>query len=271
MPQSQMITRQVGRQLLQLRKDAGLTNREDPRFRGVASASTLIRVERGQGPITFKTVAALLALYGASDETQTHMLAMVQQLSTPGLSEDFGSLVIPDWFGLFADLERYACKIRSYDTEFMPGLLQSEDYARAVFASEGDLPADVVEHRVGFRMRRQAEVLNGERDVTMILSEAALHRMVGSPRVLANQLARVAKLAHDGECVVRVLPWQAGAYPRRGEYVLFDFPDSVADPPVAYTEMPFSASYMEKPEQLTELNHNFDLLLSKSVSFGEYL
>jgi hypothetical protein len=270
MPQSQMIGRQLGHQLLKLRRSAGFTSRDDPVFRGVASASTLIRVESGKGPITFKCVAALLNLYRADSETSTRLLAMVRELDTPGLSEEFGSLVIPDWFGLFAGLEETASRIRSYDTEFMPGLLQSEDYARAVCASEESLSSEVVERRVGFRMLRQATVLDGSRDITMILSEAALHRQVGSPKVLTEQVRRVAELASSGTVVVRVLPFHVGAYPRRGEYVLFDF-DDAADPAVAYTEMPLGARYMEEPRQLTELEHHFDVLTSKSVLFEEFV
>jgi hypothetical protein len=147
------------------------------------------------------------------------------------------------------------------------GLLQTQKYATAVIAADDRLDEDVLERRVRFRMERQATVLNGDagRSVVIVLGEAALRLVVGSSKVMAAQLEHLRAVELD----VRVLPFSAGAYPRRGSFALLDF-DHDDDPSVAYVEGPGAARYFDRPSERAEYEHVFDVISKRTVPIGEW-
>jgi hypothetical protein len=173
---------------------------------------------------------------------------------------------VPDWFGLYAGLEAASSRLRCFEPEFVHGLLQTPDYARAVIAADDQLSEDVLERRLRFRMERQTTVLADEsRSITIVLGEAALRLVVGSAEVMASQIEHLRAARVD----VRVLPFIAGAYPRRGSFALLDF-EHDDDPSVAYVEGPGAARYFDRPAERAEYEHVFDLIMKRSIPIEEW-
>ena len=165
-------------------------------------------------------------------------------------------------------MEETASRLRCFDPELVHGLLQTEDYARAVIESE-PLESSVVDQRLRFRMDRQNRVLRTQPELTVVLGAGALSLVVGSPAIMAAQLDHMRQLERDRAATIRVLPWSAGAYPMRGSFALLSF-DSDEDPTVAYVEFSTGARYVEQPSQVGEYESVFDVLLSKSIPIEEW-
>jgi hypothetical protein len=126
--------------------------------------------------------------------------------------------VVPDWLGLFAGLEAAASRIRCFEPELVHGLVQTPEYARAVAGADPRLPPEVIDQRVRFRMERQ----HTEADVILIMGEGALLLVADSAEVMAAQVEHLRR----ARATIYVLPFSAGAYPRRGSFALLDFSDT---------------------------------------------
>ncbi|MGH3921648.1 MAG: Scr1 family TA system antitoxin-like transcriptional regulator, partial [Pseudonocardiaceae bacterium] len=145
----------LGTQLRRLREASG-TTREAAGYAIRASSAKISRLELGRVSFKERDVADLLILYGVRDEQEREaFLALARQANTPGWWHKYGD-VLPSWFEMYVGLEQAASAIRTYEVQFVPGLLQTEDYAHAVvlLAHQGK-PADEIERRVGLRMQRQ--------------------------------------------------------------------------------------------------------------------
>jgi len=144
--------------------------------------------------------------------------------------------VLPDWFEFYVGLEADAASIRTYESETVPGLLQSEEYARAMFqitAGEGE-----IDRKVSARMQRQ-ELFHRQppAELSAILNEAVLLRPVGGPEVMAEQLDHLVKVSRLRSVTVQILPFAVGGHPAMTTpYVIISFAD-VADEPIVYLEI----------------------------------
>jgi hypothetical protein len=253
---SVVVRRQLGSKLRQLRLAAG-KKVADVTVAGIASKAKMSRIEGGQTPVKVSDIRALCWLYGADSATTEALVALA-----PGTrQEDWWAPALPEWFGLYAGLEAMAATIRSFEPQFVHGLVQTEDYARAVVEADPRLSPEVVEQRVRFRMERQQTGA----DITLIMGESALATVVGSPDVLAGQRAHLDRVG----AAIRVLPFAAGAYPRRGSFALLDFADE-EDPSVAYVEGPGAARYLDRPEDRAEYEFVWSILLDKSIPLEEW-
>ncbi len=145
----------LGSQLRQLREDRGVT-REDAGYAIRASESKISRMELGRVGFKERDVADLLSLYGVADEHErTALLSLAQEANAPGWWHRYGD-VLPGWFQSYVGLEAAASLIRTYEVQFVPGLLQTEDYARAVILlGHAGESAEEIERRVDLRMTRQ--------------------------------------------------------------------------------------------------------------------
>jgi len=267
---SVVVRRQLGSKLRRLRLAAG-KDVADVTEAGLGSKAKISRIETGKGPVKVADVRALCWLYGADSATTDALAALAPGTQQEGWWQDFGQAVVPDWFGLYAGLEATASQIRCVEPEFVHGLLQTPEYARAVIAADDQLSDQVVQRRVRFRMERQETVLSVDPgpSVTVVLGEAALSLVVGSPEVMAKQIEHL----HDGDSHpnidVRVLPFRAGAYPRRGSFALLDF-DNDEDPSVAYVEGPGGARYYDRPDERAEYEHVWKILFGRSTPIEEW-
>jgi Domain of unknown function (DUF5753)/Helix-turn-helix domain len=265
---SVVVRRQLGAKLRGLRIKAG-KEVADVVEAGIASKAKIHKIEAGKGMVKLVDVWALCRLYNADSATTDALAALAPGTQQEDWWEAWGTVVVPDWLGLYVGLEQSAARLQCWDPELVHGLLQIEDYARAVIGAGAFLAPDVVDQRVGFRMDRQRRVLGSGPDLTVVLGAGALSRVVGSPDVMAAQLDHLRRLDRDGLATVRVLPWSAGAYPTRGSFALLHFPDP-EDPTVAYLEFSMGARYVEQPAQVSEYEKVFDIINGQSIGIEEW-
>lgn len=266
---SVVVRRQLGAKLRGLRIKVG-KEVADVVETGIASKAKMHKIEAGKLPVKIVDVWALCRLYGADSATTDALAALAPGTQKQDWWEAWGTVAVPEWFGLYVGLEQAASRLRCWDPEpRVHGLLQTEDYARAVLSAGGFLAPDVVDHRLAFRMDRARRVLDNRPDLTIILDAGALTRVVGSPDVMAVQLDHLRRLDRDGAVTVRVLPWSAGPYPTRGSFALLDFSDD-EDPSVAYLEFSMGARYAEQSAQVGEYARVFDIINGQSVGIKEW-
>jgi transcriptional regulator with XRE-family HTH domain len=244
----------VGAQLRRLREAAGLTCEEVARsIHG--SASKISRLETGRTGSKLGDLAVLLDLYGVSEDEGATLLALAKQANTPGWWHYFGDAV-PGWFAPYLGLEGAASVIRTYEIQFVPGLFQTRDYARAVIRQGYDDPtADQVERRLAMRMRRQ-DLLRRENPprVWAVIDEAALRRPIGGRAVMREQLRYLIWLSGLPQVSVQILPFSAGLVAAAGAMTMLRFPEGEL-PDVVYLEQFAGARYLDKQAETEQYVH----------------
>jgi hypothetical protein len=208
------------------------------------------------GRVSFKDrdVADLLTLYGVLDErTRQPLLTLVSEANAPGWWQPYSDLM-PNWLQYYLDLESAATLIRTYEVQFVPGLLQTDEYARAVIVLGYGDSADVeIDRRVGLRMARQ-KVFAQPRPPQLwaVLDEAVLRRPIGGPAVLRKQLAALLDATDEPHVRLQVLPFRTGGHPAAGgAFTILRFPDQDL-PDVVYLEHLTSAMYLDKREDVDQ-------------------
>jgi hypothetical protein len=237
----------LGARLRRLRLAAGIS-REHAGTTIRASESKISRLELGRTGFKSRDVSDLLALYGVSDgDEQAILLGLATQANLAGWWQSYSD-VVPAWFEPYLGLEQAASVIRGYEVQFIPGLLQTADYARAVIRLADGLSEADADHRVTLRMHRQ-QVLHRARPphVWAVIDEAVLRRPIGGRAVMRGQVEHLAKMSLRGHVTIQLLPFSAGGHPAAGGPVtLLRFPEALL-PDVVYTEQLDSAVYLNKP------------------------
>jgi transcriptional regulator with XRE-family HTH domain len=241
--------RLLGAQLRRLREERGITL-EDAGEVIRASGSKMSRLETGRVGFKDRDIADLLTFYEVTDDQQRGaLLELARNASAHGWWHDYSD-VLPAWFEAYVGLEEAATSIRTYEIQFVPGLLQTEDYARAVtLLGHHGAPAAEIEQRVGLRMARQA-LLAEPRPMHLwaVLDEAVLRRPAGRPGVMRRQLQHLLEAADRPNVTIQVIPFAAGAHAAAGgpfsilRFAERDLPD------VVYLEQLTSALYLDKRE-----------------------
>jgi transcriptional regulator with XRE-family HTH domain len=237
----------LGARLRRLRLAAGIS-REDAGTTIRASESKISRLELGRTGFKPRDVSDLLGLYGVSDgDERAILLGLAAQANLTGWWQSYSD-VVPAWFEPYLGLEQAASVIRGYEVQFIPGLLQTPDYARAVIRLSDGLSEADADQRVTLRMHRQ-QVLHRARPphIWAVIDEAALRRPIGGRAVMAGQVEHLVKMSHRSHVTIQVLPFSAGGHPAAGGPVtLLRFPQGLL-PDVVYTEQLDSAVYLNKP------------------------
>jgi transcriptional regulator with XRE-family HTH domain len=217
-----------------------------------ASHSKVSRMEHGRVGFRARDVADLLTLYGVADEDdRTALLALAGRANHPGWWHDFGD-VLPSWFETYVGLEAAADVIRNYEVQFVPGLLQSEDYARAVvLLGFPDAPEEEIHRRVGLRVARQ-ELLRAPEPPHLwaVLDEAVLRRPLGGPEVMRGQIDHILRVIELPNVTVQIAPFSIGGHAAAGgpfSVLRFAQPDL---PDIVYLEQLTSAVYLDKPNDV---------------------
>jgi transcriptional regulator with XRE-family HTH domain len=241
----------LGSQLRRLREAKNIS-REDAGYSIRASESKISRLELGRVSFKERDVADLLTLYGVTDEDdRAPLLVLAREANQPGWWQTFTD-VLPNWFQPYIGLEEAASLIRTYEVQFVPGLLQSEDYARAVITqgSRG-VPADLLERRIGVRTNRQKLLArNNPPRLWMVVDEAALRRPIGGPKVMRAQLEHLINLTDLPNLTLQVMPIRFGAHAAEGgAFSILRFPESDL-PDVVYIEHLTGAVYLDKREEV---------------------
>ncbi|MES9536344.1 MULTISPECIES: helix-turn-helix transcriptional regulator [unclassified Actinomadura] len=206
---------QLGARLRRMREENGLSRVEAGEvIRG--SASKISRLELGRHGFKIRDVLDLLTLYGVEDEDERNgFVQLVREAKRPGWWQGYGDIV-PSWFEQYLGLEQSAATIRAYEVQYIPGLLQTRDYARAVIGLEHhDAGYDGLERRLDLRMRRQ-QILhrrNGATTLWAVIDEAALRRPIGGPKTMRGQVEHLIEMSEEMPNVkVQVLPFSAGGH-----------------------------------------------------------
>ena len=246
----------VGAKLRRLRTDLGLS-REEAAEAIRASEWKIHRLENGQVGFKERDLVDLLARYQVSDPAEVdELLAMAREANAPGWWQRYGD-VLPQWFRAYVDLESAAALIRTYEGQFIPGLLQTDDYMRAVIhGAHLDESAEEVGRRVRLRMARQT-LLTREHPPRLwaVVDEAALRRPVGGREVMRGQVERLIEAAKLPNVTLQVLGFDSGAHPAMvGSFSVLRFPDQEL-PDVVYLEHLTSASYLNKPDEVDRYLH----------------
>jgi transcriptional regulator with XRE-family HTH domain len=254
----------VGARLRRLREARGIT-REKAGYVIRASESKMSRLELGRVSFKERDVADLLDYYGiAAPAERDSLLQLAREANTGGRWREYED-VLPGWFQNYVALEEVASKIRIYEVHFIPGLLQTPGYARAVIRQAVPPPSpDELERTVALRLERQ-KVLDRDNPphVWAMLDEAALRRPQCSPEVFAEQLRHLVALASRPGVALQILPLRPGVTaPPGGPFSILRFADpDLAD--VVYVEQLLSALYLDRPEQVeryTELMNQLSIV-----------
>ncbi|GAA4797732.1 helix-turn-helix transcriptional regulator [Streptomyces ziwulingensis] len=243
----------LGSQLRRLREARGIT-REAAGYSIRASESKISRMELGR--VSFKTrdVEDLLTLYGITDEKErTSLLSLAKEANVAGWWHSYSD-VLPSWFPTYVGLEGAASLIRVYEVQFVHGLLQTPDYARAVVrrGMQGAGEADV-ERRVALRLERQKYlVAENAPEFHIVLDEAALRRPYGDREVMRGQLLHLIEMSERPHIRLQVMPFGFGGHSgESGAFTILSFPESdLSD--VVYLEQLTSALYLDKSEDVAQ-------------------
>jgi transcriptional regulator with XRE-family HTH domain len=224
---------QLGAQLRRLRDEARVPTERAADVIEV-SASTLRRIESGRVGIKGPALTALLNEYGVTDaELRETLLSMAREGKQRGWWAKFGDL--PQAYRQYIGLESAADQMRNFETIVVPGLLQTEAYARAMTRSDAFKPTpEWIEQRVTVRMERQKLIRQGRLRLIAVMDEAVLHRQIGGVEVMHDQLTALLDAGGLWNVTLQVIPFREGAYASMlSSFAILDFPDH---PGVVYIE-----------------------------------
>ncbi|MFJ5122061.1 helix-turn-helix domain-containing protein [Kitasatospora sp. NPDC088548] len=261
-----VLRRRLGGELGKLRASRELNAKDVAAALGW-SASKLSRIESGQVPLQERDAAKLLTHYGVSSPDEVkHFLSLTRQSRQQGWWHAYGD-ALPEWFRAYVGFESDAAKIATYQCELVPGLLQTEKYARHVIrAMNPTESADGVERRVALRMERQ-HILDrpDPPQFWAIIGEAVIRRPVGGVPAMSEQLNHLATMADERPNItIQVLPFSAGAHAAMGaSFSVLSFSDIPGS--VAYTEATTSSIYTERQSEVERHEDAFLHLMASSV------
>ena len=257
----------VGARLRRLRTELGLT-REEAAQAIRASEWKIHRLENGQVGFKDRDIIDLLALYQVTDPAEVaDFLTLTREANTPGWWQHYGD-VLPSWFRTYVDLEQAATLIRTYEGQFVPGLLQTDDYMRAVVrGAHLEESGEEVGRRVRLRMARQILLTRqGPPRLWAVVDEAALRRPVGGKEVMRGQLERLIEATKLPNVTLQILPFASGAHPAMvGSFSVLRFPDEEL-PDIVYLEHLTSALYLNKPDEVDQYLHVMESICVRAAA-----
>lgn len=255
----------LGSQLRRLREEKGIS-RDAAGYHIRASESKISRMELGRVGFKQRDVADLLTLYGVTEESERNaLLELARGAHGAGWWHSYSD-VLPGWFQTYVGLEESAASIRTYEVQFVPGLLQAPDYAKAVTRlGRRAAPEEEVDRRVRLRMRRQEQLLSGRGpDYLAVIDEAALRRPLGGPEVMRAQIRHLIDLGQRPNITVQLMPFRHGGHAAEGgPFTILRFPEQ--DPPdVVYLEQLTGAMYLDKHDDVAQYHQAMDRLREES-------
>ncbi|MEV0287914.1 helix-turn-helix transcriptional regulator [Kribbella sp. NPDC050820] len=251
---------QLGRHLQELRERAKLSLRKVAEELEV-SAAKWSRVENGETSVRSLDVAHACRIFGVADDELVHSLMdLAKQTKAKSWLDSYAD-VVSEHFAMYIELEAAASQLTWYETDLVPGLLQTREYASGIMAIERftgtELDAADLERRLQVRLTRQKILTreSGAPVLRVVLGEAALHRRIGGPTTMAGQLAHLLKTARLGNVEIRLMPLErehAGL--TTGPFIVLDFPPRgngrLIEPSTVYIDGYAGFLYLQEPEQV---------------------
>lgn len=258
--------RRLSAELKRLRSAAAMTREQVEEQTGI-TVGTLYRVEMAKARPQKRTLLTLLDLYGMSDpEERTALTELARNAGQLGWLQRYEP-DLPEDYQQYITFEAEASRLYNYESLYVPGLLQTEAYARAVI--RGVLPEksnEEIEQRVEVRLRRQA-ALAKETPVGLwaVVDEAAVRRVVGGTQVQREQLRHLAEAAESPTITIQVITYAAGAHPgMAGPFLVMEFPDP--DPALIYTENASGGLFLEAEPEVQRYRATFQRLTAQALS-----
>jgi transcriptional regulator with XRE-family HTH domain len=232
----------LGSHLRRLRDEKGISAKQAAAAIR-ASESKISRIELGRNAIREIDVLDLLTLYGVSPEEREQLLVLAEQANRPGWWHRYTD-VLPEWFQAYIGMEEAATSIRVYEPLFVPGLLQTEEYAAAVLAL-GDFPFGQAERHVVIRKERQRRFRERQLRLWAVIDEAALRRPVGSRQIQLEQLRYLEELSTTAQLTMQIIKYGVGGHASPSGFSILRFSEQELSD-VVYVENLTSALYMDK-------------------------
>lgn len=262
----------LGAQLRRLRESRGIS-REDAGYSIRASESKISRMELGRVSFKERDVADLLTLYQVTDDAErSAMLGLVREANAAGWWHGYGE-VMPTWFQTYVGLEESAALIRTFEVQFVHGLLQTEDYIRSVIRlGHPEAAVPWVERRVGLRLERQKLLVSEQAPhFVAVMDEGALRRPFGGRQVMIDQVRHVLEAAERPNVDVRILPFATGGHAAGGgAFTLLSFPESDL-PDLVYLEQLTGALYIDKHDEVVEYQKAMNALSAVALTPADSL
>jgi transcriptional regulator with XRE-family HTH domain len=238
----------LGKRLRELREAAG-RSLEDAATALSVSVLAIRRIEQGQVKWKMPYIRVLLEEYGVDGEEARTFLTMAAEANQPGWWYRYRD-ALPDWFRAFVSLEEEASLIRAYEPHYVPGLMQSEDYARTVLRA-GLRDTDEIERRVALRMQRQRTLLRpGATSLWAVIDETVLRRPVAPPEVMQGQIEHLIELTELPNVKLQVIPFALCVHEAMyGPFYVFRFPfPELQD--IVYTENVAGSGYVDQADDV---------------------
>lgn len=257
----------LGKRLQELREDAGLKREEAARVLRVAPA-TIRRMETAEVTLKIPYLQLLLKAYGVQDEEADSFVTLAEEANQPGWWQRYHD-ILPGWFSMYVSLEGAASLIRSYEPHFVPGLLQTEDYARVVMRSGavGRTGDDEIERHVALRMQRQQLLTQEDAPrLWVVMDETVLRRTVGSPDVMRAQIDKLLESTELPNVTLQLAEFAKGHHPGTyGPFVLFRFGvPELQD--MVYTEYLTGAVYLDRRAEVVTYLEVMDRMAAQSAT-----
>jgi transcriptional regulator with XRE-family HTH domain len=267
-PQEATVLRMLlGAQLRRLRETAGISA-EKAGFEIRASRSKISRMETGRVGLKVRDVEDLLTLYGVTSAPQrAKVIALARRSRAPEWWAKYND-ILPDWFETYLGLESAATSIRSFEMQFVPGLFQTEDYARAVTAlGHQAARVDEIERRVGLRLKRQQLLARAQPPrIWAVMDEAVLRRPVGGLPVMRAQLRHLVEAALMPRVTLQVVPFARGGHAgASGSFSILRFEERDL-PDVVYIEQLTSAVYLDQRQDIEHYLEVVDQLSGEALT-----
>jgi transcriptional regulator with XRE-family HTH domain len=261
--------KRLGIELRRLREQAELTC-EDVGQRLECSGTRISRMETGRISVRPGDVRELLEVYGVSGAEADSLVQLAREARRKGWWHTYGR-VLPTWFEAYIGLESEAARLRDFQSLVMPGLLQTEDYARVVLRAAPHAGSSAeIDRQVALRMERQRVLSQASPpDVWVVLSESVLRVHVGGPAIMRAQLRRLADVAERPNVTLQVLPFTTVAHVHPvSPFTMLEFPDA-ADPAVVYLEHLTGSLFLENEDEVRRYRVIFDHLRAESLGTGQ--
>lgn len=257
----------LGNQLRRLREAAGVSP-DQAGYEIRASRSKISRLENGRVSFKDRDVADLLSLYGVIDEqVRTSILALAKRANIPGWWSSYSD-ILPEWFSAYLSLEASASIIRGFEMQFVHGLFQTADYARAVTSlGHKSAAAEEIERRVALRITRQGLLTRPDPPrIWLVMDEAVLRRPVGGRQVLRAQLRHLAEISTLPHVTIQVMPFSRGGHAAAGgSFTLLRFAEPDL-PDVVYIEQLTSALYLDQRDDVDHYLEVADQLSAEALT-----
>ena len=255
--------RELGMRLREFRTAKGMTVEEVAKEL-LCSPTKVSRAETGARRATLRDVRDLCQIYGVDSETSAELMELAREARQPGWWTKYDDLKIATYIGM----EQAATAITTFGMYYVPALLQTEDYARAMIKGVAPkIEEDILGQRLEARMMRQKLLFRPKPPKYRVLvDEAVLHRQVGGPAVMKAQLDKILSLIREERAAAQVLPYEVGAYGAvDSNFVYLEFADTKL-PDLVFVEGLVSQLYLERPDELARYREALEYLRDEALN-----